>query len=195
MKGSKIMNKRIMIFIMAAVCVAGFCSCGAKKESAPAESENEPFVNMVNPWVEITEQEALTLCENLFKIPDGATVHEWMKCDRLGDPAKNKGPLIQVNFEYDNTLFTARAQQGALEDEDISGVYADWIDGPDDVTLVGWGDGNMKGKTYRSISEEGYTDLITWYDSNIGVKYSLTVTAADIDGFDIQSVTEQMSPI
>ena len=50
----------------------------------------------------------------------------------------------------------------------------------------------MEGKMYRAINDSGYIDLITWYDVEIGIKYSLSVAAKDLDGFDIQAVAEQM---
>ena len=100
--------------------------------------------------------------------------------------------MIQLNFKLDGMDFTARAQFGAAEDADISGIYADWTEGPDDVILANWGGGNMSGKTFRSVDDLGYTDLITWYDIEIGIKYSLSVTADDLAGFDIQAVAEQM---
>jgi hypothetical protein len=50
----------------------------------------------------------------------------------------------------------------------------------------------MPGKVYRSINDSGYVDMITWYDMEIGISYSLSVAAKDLDGFDIQAVAEQM---
>ncbi len=44
----------------------------------------------------------------------------------------------------------------------------------------------------RERNDSGYLDLITWYDIEIGIAYSLTTAAADLDGFDIQAVAEQM---
>ena len=58
--------------------------------------------------------------------------------------------------------------------------------------MANWGEGHMSGKTYRAIDETEYTDLITWYDIEIGIKYSLSVSAPDLDGFDIQAIAEQM---
>ena len=188
--------------------VALLAGCGAKKaqpgpdgpvvddiSSTPSgEGQNMAgnMVGMANPWVEITEKEANEVCTRLFKAPEGANVQAWQKCESLGDPAKSLGPLVQLNFELDGLEFTARAQQGANEEDDISGIYVDWTVGPEDVTLANWGGGNMAGRTYRYIGDDGYTDLITWYDIEIGIKYSLSVSADDLDGFDIQAVAEQM---
>lgn len=198
------MNKKMRIMIAAVMAASTIlCGCGGaaaqkteekteqKTEEVSAEAK-EPSVGMANPWVEITEDDADKLCLRLFKAPEGAKVEAWLKCDDLGDPANGVNPLIQLSFWYDDMEFTARAQQGAAEDTDISGIYTEWTVGPEDATLANWGGGNMRGKTYRSVNESGYIDLIEWYDTEIGIKYSLSVAAADLDGFDIQGVAEQM---
>ncbi|MCR5603162.1 MAG: hypothetical protein K6G27_05600 [Lachnospiraceae bacterium] len=154
--------------------------------------DEQGMVGMANPWVEISEEEADEICMRLFKAPEGAKVQGWLKCEELGDPDKGLGPMVQLDFELDGMNFTARAQQGASEDADISGIFTEWTVGPEDVTLANWGGGNMAGKMYRAIGESGYIDLITWYDVEIGIKYSLSVAAKDLDGFDIQAVAEQM---
>ena len=145
-----------------------------------------------NPWVEISEQEAKDTIIRLFKVPDGAEVLDWTKCEELGDSEKGISPMVQLNFALDKKFFNARAQMGVDEDTDISGMYVEWTEDPKEVTLANWGGGNMKGKMYRSISDTGYADLITWYDQEIGISYSLSVSAADLDGFDIQAVAEAM---
>ena len=155
-------------------------------------SGKEPEAGMGNPWVEITEEEANKYCPRLFKAPEGAKAQEWLKCEELGDPEKGTQPMIQLSFELDDLNFTARAQYGASEDADISGIYTEWTVGPEDATLAKWGGGHMSGKTYRAINDSGYIDLITWYDVEIGIKYSLSTAAEDLAGFDIQAVAEQM---
>ena len=205
------MKKKIVALL--GVCVlaaASLTACGKADEAVPAVEENAPVeetveevadtaeeeeeesVGMANPWVDITEEEANELCLRLFKAPEGATVQGWMKCEDLGDPDKGIGPMIQLSFALDDMNFTARAQQGAAEDTDIAGNYVEWTVGPEDCTLANWGGGNMAGKMYRSINDTGYVDMITWYDMEIGISYSLSVAAKDLDGFDIQAVAEQM---
>ncbi|WP_026495711.1 hypothetical protein [Butyrivibrio sp. WCD3002] len=162
------------------------------EEVAQADTAEDTSVGMANPWVEITEEEANGTCDRLFKAPDGAQDVTWTKCDALANSDKGTGPLLQLSFSLDGLNFTARAQQGAAEDADISGNYVEWIVGPDEVTMANWGGGNMIGKTYRSVDDTGYVDMITWYDMEIGIAYSLSVAAADLDGFDIQAIAEQM---
>ena len=82
--------------------------------------------------------------------------------------------------------------EGAAEDADITGLYVDWTVGPEDCTLANWGEGHMAGQSYRAITDTEYIDLITWYDVEIGIAYALTVSDADLDGFDIQAIAEQM---
>ena len=202
-------NRIIILTTVLAMSVGMIAGCGSASETAqePAQTESaqeatteaaateqstEEAVGMANPWVDITEEEANSLCARLFKAPEGATVEGWSKCEELGDSSKGIGPLVQLSFSLDNNEFTARAQQGASEDTDIAGLYVDWTVGPTDTTLANWGGGNMTGKTYRSINDTGYVDLITWYDMEIGISYSLSVAAKDLDGFDIQAVAEQM---
>lgn len=202
------MKKKIIVLLGIFTLIAGsLAGCGKNTEQADTSGTNEPekeesaieftdkeenIVGMANPWVDITEKEANELCLRLFKAPEGANVQSWLKCEDLGDLDKGIGPMVQLSFELDNLNFTARAQQGAAEDADISGIYTEWTVGPEDVTLANWGGGNMAGKTYRAVNDTGYIDLITWYDIEIGIKYSLSVAAEDLDGFDIQAVAEQM---
>lgn len=202
--------KRILCgMLVTAMGLAALAGCGnAEPESTGVEKEpidSEPgqfteaenaeegnMVGMANPWVDITEAEANEIVMRLFKMPEGAESLGWMKCEELGDPDKYLSPLVQLSFSMDDLIFTARAQQGAAEDADIAGLYVEWTDGPNDVTLANWGEGHMQGKTYRSINDTGYVDLITWYDIEIGILYSLSCAAEDLDGFDIQAVAEQM---
>ena len=205
------MKKRLLVFLCALTVVAGsVAGCGnadeqaqtteteqaveqnSVTEAAVAEETAETTVGMENPWVDITEDEANANCFRLFKAPDGAKDVVWSMCDELGDVEKGIGPMIQLSFTLDDVQFTARAQQGAAEDTDIAGNYVEWTVGPEEATLANWAEGNMPAKTYRSINESGYLDMITWYDIEMGISYSLSAAAADLDGFDIQAVAEQM---
>ncbi len=202
------MRKRLSVFIVALTMVAGsLVGCGSAQEAAETASQTEEVVaeavaetskaeeealQIANPWVEITEEEAVNSCTRLFKAPEGATDVVWRKCESLGNPDEFLGPLVQLDFKLDGREFTARAQQGAAEDADITGLYVDWTVGPEDCTLANWGEGHMAGQSYRAITDTAYIDLITWYDVEIGIAYALTVSDADLDGFDIQAIAEQM---
>ena len=169
------------------------------KEEAPKEeaeapleeaAEEEGFVGMANPWVDITEEEAKELIPRLFKAPEGAEVLGWMKCEDLADPDKGMGPVVQLSFILDDRSYTARAQMGAGEDTDLGGNYVEWTYGPEDCTLTNWG--GATGKMYRSVNDSGYVDEFTWRDIEIGTMYSLSIAAENLDGFDIQAIVEAM---
>ena len=198
--------KKILLLLLAvfSLSVVSLAGCGKAAEPAndpgpkeaaaeePAPQEESSAVGLANPWVEITEEKAREQSPRLFKAPEGAREQTWLMCEALGDPANGVEPMVQLSFLLDDMNFTARAQMGVAEDADISGIYTEWTAGPQDVTLANWGEGHMAGKTYRSVNDAGYINLITWYDVEIGIKYSLSVAAADLDGFDIQAVAEQM---
>lgn len=154
-------------------------------------AENPGEVGMANPWRDSTEAEANELIPRLFAVPDGAEVLSWMVLD---DPTEANGesePMVDLQFSLYDMIFDARAQITGDDYLDLSGLYYEWTV-EDDVTLANWGGGNMKGKMYRNINETGMIDLITWYDVEIGISYSLSVAAEDLAGFDIQAVAEQM---
>ena len=154
-------------------------------------SEQAQSAGLANPWRDIDEEEAAKNCDRLFKAPEGAGNICWRMMGETADPSKGSYPLIELKFELDGMEFTARARQGAHEDEDISGMYYSF-DVEEETTLANWGEGRMQGKVYRASGGEEAADLCTWYDIEIGIAYSLSVTAKDLDGFDIQAVAESM---
>jgi len=200
------MKKRVMAMMMAGVLSAGLLA-GCQKEPAAQETpeaveeengneeeeagEEEPMANMINPWRDCTEEEAKEACPRLFKIPDGAEVLGWSILDDATDAFGVSQSLVEAGFQMDDLVFNARALYGAPEDTDISGMYYDWSDGMD-VTLANWGEGHMQGKLYSAETETGVVELLTWYDVEIGIAYSLSVAAEDLDGFDLQAIAEMM---
>ncbi|MBR5407708.1 MAG: hypothetical protein IK111_08700 [Lachnospiraceae bacterium] len=166
------------------------------EEASVVEIVEEPSVGMANPWREITAEEA-SQNPRMFKAPDNATNIVWQVLDSAADEKTGAGPLVELDFdiedEYGATSFCARYQYGVDESEDISGMYYDWTV-TDEGTLPNWGMGNMKAKFYGFNGEDEMADLCTWYDIEIGISYSLSTSAPDLDGFDIQSVVEAMYP-
>ena len=158
-------------------------------EESGTEAEQE--VGMENPWREITEEEAEEAVPNLFKVPDEADVLAWTMLDDASEANGISDPMVDLQFSMDDMIFDARAQVTGDEYMDLSGLNYEWT-AEDETTLAGWGEGHMSAKTYRSINDSGMIDLITWYDTEIGISYSLSVAAADLEGFDIQAVAEQM---
>ena len=75
---------------------------------------------------------------------------------------------------------------------DASGMYYSWT-AEREAQMKNWADGSMTAQLYRAAGEKEYADLCTWYNVETGVSYSLGVTAADLDGFDILAVADAMA--
>ncbi len=163
-------------------------SAEAKETETPAQ-EAEPSAGIANPWRESSAEEAAELVPRLFKAPEGATDIYWQVMENPVKPEDN--PLVEMDFTLDGMSFTARAKYGASQDEDISGMFYEW-DNVESGTLSGWGGGNMEAKFYIASTEGETAELATWYDTEVGIAYSLSVAAPDLDGFDLQAVVEQL---
>ena len=178
-----------VIIAMFLIGVLALTACGKEAPSAPESTEPtetaETMVSMANPWVDCTEEEAKTHVPRLFQVPEGAENVAWS----VMHPEEDR-PLVQAAFDLDGLSYNARAQVTGDDAEDISGMYYTW-DRTDDITLANWGGGEMKGTYSRAVGEET-ADLITWYDVEIGISYSLSTVADDLDGFDLQAIAESM---
>lgn len=163
------------------------------EEAEEAEKEEEGMVGIANPWVEITEEEAVSYCNRLFKAPEGAKDVTWRMLEGSEKESVVGKPLVQLSFMYGDPelSYTARAQEGASEDADIAGNYVKWTV-EDETTLANWGEGHMPAKFSRSINDSGMVDQISWYDIEIGILYTLSTSAEDLEGFDIRAIAEQM---
>jgi len=200
------MKKRFITSIMAISMAISMAACGSGAAEAPttetseavenvteaASSESTKEIEIANPWRECTEDEAYAVAPNLFSAPEGATNIVWRMMETEAKENEYTWPLVELTFDLDGNSFVAREQLIASDEPtDISGLYYNWTV-EDDITLANWGGGNMTGKAYRYIGDDKYVDLITWFDIETGADYSLTVEAADLDGFDLQAVAEAM---
>ncbi len=207
------MKKRVLAIVMAGVMSLGMLAgCGKESgnaaevnngagaeteaevpEDAPKGegAENPGEVGMINPWKECTEEEANGMVSRLFKAPDGSKVLDWMYCEDEAVVNDGLSPLVQLEFEIDGMIFNARAQVTGDKMVDVSGLYYDWKN-EEEITLANWGGGNMKGTIKQSENESGIIEMVSWYDVEIGISYTLSVAAEDLDGFDLQAVAEQM---
>ena len=200
------MKKRLLTGIVISALALQLVACGsAGTETSPmqtqetadetaqetkTEEENAPIgAQLANPWRDITEEQAYGMIPNCFSAPEGATNIRWSV---MGETEEDTlpGPLVQLDFDLDDMSFTERAQVTGDDYMDISGMYYDWTVS-DDVTLANWGGDAMQGKAYRYLGENEMADLITWYDVEIGISYSISTVAPDLDGFDLQAVAEQ----
>ncbi|MBR1471768.1 MAG: hypothetical protein IJ600_09015 [Lachnospiraceae bacterium] len=201
------MKKRMLALVTTGVLsLAMLAGCGnsTPAETAPAATEAEATeapkgegaenpgeVGMANPWHEISEAEANELIPRLFKAPEGAEVLGWSVLEDIADPSGVPGPMVELQYSLDGNIFNARAQVTGDSYDDISGLFYEWTV-KDEATLSNWGFGSMQAKTFRNVNETGMVDLITWYDTEIGISYALSVAAADLEGFDITAVADQM---
>ena len=190
----------VVLVLILALCLAA-CGQGAPAaepaQSGEAPQDAEPVqgdapAQLANPWREVTEAEAKALCPRSFSVPAGAENVVWRVMDSAADPSGVPGALVQLSFELYGMEFTAREQVTGDEELDQSGMYYDWTYQLDE-TLKNWADGTMACHTYRHIGEDGYADLCTWYDTELGISYSVSVTAKDLDGFDLLAIAEALA--
>ena len=191
--------KKWICLLLSLVVLTGLCACGAKQtEPKPTQepaqetgelTENQAPAQMANPWRDISEDEARELCAKSFVVPDGAENVQWSVLDSAADSSGIPGALIQLSFDLYVNHFTAREQVTGDEEVDQSGMYYDWTYQIDE-TMRNWADTVCH--SYRWIGETGYADLCTWYDAEAGISYSLSVTAEDLDGFDLLAIAEAL---
>lgn len=155
------------------------------------ESESEPILGMINPWRDCTEEEAGTYVPNGFSAPEGSTNIRWSVCEPV-EGSTNPEIMVQLDFDYEGLSYTAREQAvPGTEITDISGLYYEWTSESDGI-LANWAGGKMPCKFYRYVGEEGYVDLVLWFDIETGYAYSLSTQSDDLDGFDIQAIAEMI---
>lgn len=160
--------KRTIAVLLAALMALSLAACGGP--AAPvAEGET---AQVANPWREITAEEATSLCARLFSAPEGAESVRWSAMD---SDKEGVGPLVQLDFNLAGQDFTARAQQGAAEGDDISGLHIEW-GAPEIVTLDNWGDGNMQATVRRGKDGDKNVVLCSWFDTEIGICYTLATS-------------------
>lgn len=161
-------------------------ACG---QSSPASEPQQDggTVQIPNPWSDITGTEAKTLCPGSLRAPEGAENVQWSAMESVGQPA-----LVQLSFDLNGASYTAREQVTNDKTADISGMYYTWT-AQTDMTLQNWEESAKSGTYYRFIGEDEWADLCVWYDTGKGISYSLSVTAKDLDGFDLQAIAEMLT--
>ena len=187
------MRKSIALIIAGAMTLS-LAACGSSADPVTAESTSEVVANgnnaqpgdntevvvgLPNPVSELDESEIPTD----IVAPEGATNIKWSKID-VGD-----SPVIQLTFDYADQTFTAREQVTGDLFSDISGMYYTWT-ATEDVRLSNWAGGEMPATIYSYVGDDESAQLVTWYDIETGVSYSLSTTGADLDGLDIQVVAD-----
>ena len=130
-----------------------------------------------NPWTEVTKA----------AVEEGLGIEIYLPDDAQNIVARQNSSvdLYEILFNYNNLDFTYRIKMSA-GDEDISGLYYDWTISSDE-NIKGF-----EGKSYRAITDEETVDLVTWVDEENDITYSLSTSAADLDGFDIIAIVEKL---
>ncbi len=180
--------KRLLVLMTVCAVTLSLAACGSAPSSAPAgeeTGEKEQQASVANPWMDTTEDEAFAEVPFLFTAPEGAENVTWRRMEN-GDY-----PMIELDFTLGMYDFTARAQYGASEDEDISGMYHEWTDSKD-VTLANWGMGNMPATIKSGADDDAVAFLCSWYDIEMGEAYTLATTTQDDSELDMQAVAEAL---
>ena len=144
-------------------------------------SQDSDDAQIANPWTESDKQGVADATGFEMTAPAGATdvSYSYMESDSLA----------QLTYELDGKKWTYRMQEtDALTD--ISGMYMDW-DSEESGEVSG------REAVYYSCGElnnDAVEDvqLVNWYDAVTGVTYSLSATANELNGMDIQAYAEQL---
>ncbi len=153
----------------------------AAQETTESEGAGEDStVEIANPWTESDEEGVAKATGFVMTPPDGA--------ENVSYSYMEEGGLAQMSYELDGKKWTYRMQ---MTDglTDISGIYMDW-EGEE---------GNVSGREAMyygkcDLNDENVEDvqLVNWYDAVTGVTYSLSATATDLNGMDIQAYAEAL---
>ncbi len=155
------------------------CWIGAPEENCidcRFESIAEPSVGLPNPLVSMTAEELMEETGLSFTLPAGATDIRYFTIDR---------DMACVNFMLDGKEIEERILPIPVF-APISGCYYPWT-AEEECTV-----GGRSGETRRYAGEEGCIEVCEWYDAAPGLMYSLTVSAKDLNGFDIHALAETL---
>lgn len=109
--------KRIMLILMLCLLLAG---CGSVAQIPETTEETAPMLQMGNPWKDYASlEEAEAACSLDFPLEDVVADSYQAETYRVLN-----GQLMEVTYRDDTFKVTVRMQKG--EDQDISGVYAEY---------------------------------------------------------------------
>ena len=153
------------------------------EESTEESSEAETAIGMPNPWTDSDEQGVLEATGLEIAAPEGATEVSYSYME--------ESKLAQVKYVLDDISWVYRMEP-ADELTDISGMYYEWTDEDKSEGTVSGREAVYYGYLAPEDSDEEDVQLVNWYDAVTGVTYSLSATAKDLDGMDIQAYAEQL---
>ena len=153
------------------------------EESTEESSEAETAIGMPNQWTDSDEQGVLEATGLEIAAPEGATEVSYSYME--------ESKLAQVKYVLDDISWVYRMEP-ADELTDISGMYYEWTDEDKSEGTVSGREAVYYGYLAPEDSDEEDVQLVNWYDAVTGVTYSLSATAKDLDGMDIQAYAEQL---
>lgn len=135
------------------------------------------WAGMPNPMVE-TDREGLMEKFGIdFNIPEEAKDIQYFIIDDT---------MAEVQYDWNHVKICFRMMPAA-EYTDIAGVFGEWT--AEDPCIVG---DHCEGMCYRFIDSTGTLDQCLWFDAAPGIMYAVNASAADLDGFDVEAIAEQM---
>ncbi len=188
------MKKNRLISLLSAIMIICLVSGCTAKIEAPAANETvqetvaetketaattEETVQIANPVVEVDETDFKVFFSQPFTIPDG------MKDVRYAIINNNLG---EISFAEDNVKYTLRLQKSDSL-IDISGLYYTWTADEKDKL------GSYEATFSRYIGQGETVDRFAWYNTEFKTTYCLIAQGADLDGFDIKAIAEQVAGI
>ena len=156
-------------------------SDSADSTDSSDSAEDSDSTQAANPWTESDREGVATATGFDLEAPDGATDVAYSYMEEDG--------LAQMSYTEDDIEWTYR-MQFADELTDISGIEMDWMDVSDGTVS----DRTAKYYSYCTLNDDSVEDvqMVNWYDIVPGVTYSLSATATDLNGLDIQVYAENL---
>ena len=185
-------KKLVLALTLMAMCMAmmaGYAS--ASGQETPAGNQNNENAGAVgelglaNPWTESDEQGVADATGFEMTAPEEATEVSYSYMKEAG--------LAQLSYVQDEQKWTYR-MQATDELTDISGMSYKWTN-EEEGTVAG-----MEAVYYAYVELEAddladslqAVQVVNWYDAVAGVTHSLSVSAKELDGLDIQAYAENL---
>ncbi len=208
-KGANIMKRKLLVgSLLLTLSMVGVAGCGAAEDTTDTSVEEVQEDAAEEEATEEVEEEADEADEAEDDAEDTELANPWTESDREGvsaatgfDIAAPEGAtevsysymeeegLAQMSYTLDGTAWNYRME---YEDEltDISGMEYDWTSESDGTVA----DRTAKYYAFCHLDDATIDDVmvVNWYDTVPGVVYSLSATATDLNGLDIQVVAEDI---
>lgn len=167
----------------------------ASKEEAPVSASQETVTSVQEvssveqketaseapkaEWRECTEEEAKAVLNPKFAIPEGFELVSWSILDDGAQEGGKAGvPMVQMILSKDMLIYDARAQVTGDEFLNICCAEKPEWSQEKDERLSAWGDDKSHAKSYvASLGNDQYLNVLTWYDEENGISYSLHTVA------------------